>query len=238
MFYTIFYQPIFNLLVWLYDVLAWQDLGIAIILITLIIRIVLWPLNKRAIKSQKALQTLQPEIEALKEKHKDEKEKLAAATMALYKEKKINPFGSCLPILVQLPILFAIYRVFFDELRNGPEFDGNILYSFVANPGTLNPIAFGFFDLSERSILLAILAGLGQFWQSKMMMAKAHNSNSAANALSQQMVYFMPVITIIIGASLPAGLTLYWLLTTVFTILQQYLTFGFKKSTIEVVDKK
>lgn len=236
MFHTIFYQPIFNLLVFLYNTIAWHDLGVAIILITIIIRIILWPLNKSAIKSQRALQTIQPDIEALKEKHKDEKEKLAAATMALYKERKINPFGSCLPILIQLPILFAIYRVFFNELKDGAQFDPTILYSFVANPGNLNPLAFGFLDLSERSVIIAILAGLSQFWQSKMMMAK-NQSQSAANALTQQMTYFMPIVTVVIGITFPSGLTLYWLLTTLFTVVQQYVTFGFKKKTVEVVNK-
>ena len=116
-FFTIFYQPIFNLLVFLYNTISWQDLGVAIVFLTIIVRLILYPLSKQAIKSQKSLQTIQPEIEAIKEKYKDEKEKMGPEIMALYKEKKINPFGSCLPMLVQLPFLFAIYRVFFNELK-------------------------------------------------------------------------------------------------------------------------
>ena len=108
-FFTIFYQPIFNLLVFLYNTISWQDLGVAIVFLTIIVRLILYPLSKQAIKSQKSLQTIQPEIEAIKEKYKDEKEKMGPEIMALYKEKKINPFGSCLPMLVQLPFLFAIY---------------------------------------------------------------------------------------------------------------------------------
>ena len=239
-FFTIFYQPIFNLLVFLYNTISWQDLGVAIVFLTIIVRLILYPLSKQAIKSQKSLQTIQPEIEAIKEKYKDEKEKMGPEIMALYKEKKINPFGSCLPMLVQLPFLFAIYRVFFNELKEGAIFDSASLYSFVANPMTLEPIAFGFLNLADKSIPLAVLAGGAQFWQSKMMMSKSKSKN-AASAMQKQMTYFLPIITILIGSRFPAGLTLYWLLTTLFSIFQQYMVLGFKKkkkNEVEVVDTK
>lgn len=240
LFFTIFYQPIFNLLVFLYDTIAWHDLGVAIIFLTLIIRLILYPLSKQSIKSQKALQTLQPEIEAIKEKYKDDKEKMGPEIMALYKEKKINPFGSCLPMLVQLPFLFAIYRVFFNELKEGAIFNSEALYGFVSNPGSLDPWAFGFLNLAEKNIWIALLAGAAQFWQSKMMMSK-HKTKGAAGSMTTQMMYFMPIITVVIGARFPAGLTLYWLLTTLFSVLQQYMVLGFKKKkevAVEVVDKK
>lgn len=236
-FFTVFYQPIFNLLVFLYNTIAWQDLGLAIIILTLIVRLILYPLSKQSIKSQKALQSIQPEIEAIKEKYKDDKEKMGPELMALYKDKKINPFGSCLPLLVQLPFFIAIYQVFFNELKTGAVFDASGLYPFVANPENLNIIAFGFFDLTQKSLWLAVLAGAAQFWQGKMMMTKA---SGTAGAISNQMMYMMPIITILIGASFPAGLTFYWLLTTLFSVAQQYLVIGFKKKkpAIEVVDRK
>ncbi|MCB9803071.1 membrane protein insertase YidC [Candidatus Nomurabacteria bacterium] len=237
-FFTVFYQPIFNLLVFLYDTVAFRDIGVAIILITLIIRLILYPLSKQAIKSQKDLQTIQPEIEAIKEKYKDDKEKMGPEIMALYKTKKINPFGSCLPLLVQLPFLIAMYRVFFNELKEGASFDAGSLYSFVSNPGALNPIAFGFVNFADKSLLLAVLAGGAQFWQSKMMMNKSKSNNPAA-AIGNQMMYFMPIITVVIGSQFPAGLTFYWLLTTLFSVLQQYMVLGFKKKKeVEVVETK
>jgi YidC/Oxa1 family membrane protein insertase len=225
MFHTIFYQPIFNLLVFLYNSVPGHDLGVAILLLTLLIRLILYPLSKSAIKSQKELQLIQPEIEALKEKYKDNKEKMGPELMSLYKERKINPFASCLPTLIQLPFLFAIYRVFYDGLTK--ESSLSALYAFVANPGSLNTIAFGFVDLAHKNILLAVLAGLAQFWQSRMLLGgQAANAGGMSAMMNKQMLYFMPVITIFIGSSLPAGLTMYWLFTTLFSVFQQYLILG------------
>jgi len=135
-FFVIFYQPIFNLLVYLYNVVPVHDLGIAIVILTLIIRLLLYPLSKKSIKSQKEMQSIQPDIEQIKEKYKGNKEKMGPELMALYKEKKINPFSSCLPLLIQLPFLFAVYRVFFNLLKKEDAMDA--LYSLVANPGVLN----------------------------------------------------------------------------------------------------
>jgi YidC/Oxa1 family membrane protein insertase len=157
--------------------------------------------------------------------------------MALYKRTKINPFSSCLPMLIQLPFLFAIYQVFYNGLTK-PE-AMSALYSFVANPGPLNTMAFGFFDLAHKSLLVAFLAGLAQFWQSKMMMGKKKQAG-LAGAMGSQMVYMMPVVTIIIGAQFPAGLTFYWLLTTLFSVAQQYVVLGVRKRKLvtEVVEHK
>ncbi|MBT4850236.1 YidC/Oxa1 family membrane protein insertase [Candidatus Parcubacteria bacterium] len=240
-FFVIFYQPIFNLLVWLYNIIPGHDLGVAIILLTLIIRLLLYPLSKKAIQSQKSLSELQPAIEEIKEKYKDDKEKMGPEIMGLYKEKKINPFSSCLPMLIQLPFLFAIYRVFFNGLTK--EDSMSALYGFIYNPGMMDTMAFGFFNLAEKSIVLAVLAGAAQFWQSKMMVAKKKpgGGGGMAGAMGTQMVYIMPVITIVIGSQFPAGLTFYWLLTTLFSVAQQYLVLGKKKkkdSEPEVVDQK
>ena len=235
-FFVIFYQPIFNLLVYLYNIIPTHDLGIAIVILTFIIRLVLYPLSKKSIKSQREMQSIQPEIERIKEKYKGDKEKMGPELMALYKEKKINPFSSCLPLLIQLPFLFAVYRVFFNGLTKEGAMEA--LYSFVSNPGVLNPIGFGFLHLEEKSIILAVLAGAAQYWQSKMLMSKKQGSGGMG-AMNKQMLYIMPIITILIGSRFPAGLTLYWLLTTLFSVAQQYIVLGFKdkKTTVEVVDK-
>jgi len=227
LFTTIFYQPILNLLVFLYNTVSFQDLGVAIILLTVIIKLVFWPLGRQAIKSQKSLQDLQPKIEELKKQYKDKTE-LSRATMELYKNNKVNPFSSCLPLLIQLPFLFAVYRVFIDGLKN----DLSLVYPFVYKPESMNLLAFGFFDLSKRSIVLAVLAGLAQFWQAKMMITKkpavqttGSKDESMTAIMNKQMLYFMPAITIFIGISLPGGLTLYWFVITALTALQQLLTF-------------
>lgn len=223
-FVIIFYQPLFNLLVWFYNVIPNHDLGLAIVALTVAIRLALYPLAQRAIVSQRAMQTLQPKIDKLREQYKDDKEKQSKELMALYKTEKINPISSCLPVLLQLPFLFALFAVFQSGLNNG---GFELLYPFVKNPGTLNTVAFGFFDLVQKSIPLAVITGVLQYFQTKMLMTKnkgqASSTNAMTRAMNQQMLYMMPIFTIIIGASLPAGITMYWLITTLFSIGQQYL---------------
>jgi len=227
-FTTILYQPLLNLLIFLYNIVPGHDLGAAIILLTVLIKLVLYPLSRQSIKSQKALQDLQPKVEALKKQYKDDKEKMAKEMMALYKAEKVNPLSSCLPLLIQLPFLFAVYQVF----RTGLDSSSlGLLYPFIQNPGQLNAISFGFLDLTKVNLVLAGLTGLAQFWQTKMLMTKKQPAVTGAKdenmmaMMNKQMLYFMPVFTVIIGASLPAGLVLYWLVMTVLTALQQLLMF-------------
>jgi YidC/Oxa1 family membrane protein insertase len=231
---VVFYQPILNLLIVLYKTVAFQDLGVAIILLTLIIKFAFWPLGRSAIRSQKALQDLQPKMEELKKKYGDDRVGLSQATMDLYKENQINPFSSCLPLLIQLPFLFAVYRVLRDAALNKL----GLVYAFVGHPNAINTVAFGFLDLAKANLVLAILAGLAQFWQAKMMITTKPPINtpgsqdeSMAAIMNKQMLYFMPALTIFIGLSLPGGLTLYWFVLTVVTALQQVVTFHKKTGT-------
>jgi YidC/Oxa1 family membrane protein insertase len=230
LFQVIFYQPILNLLIFLYNTVSFHDLGVAIILLTVLIRFLLWPLSNKSIKQQKALQELQPKITALKEKHKDNKQQMSLETMKLYKDNKINPFSSCLPLLLQLPFLFAVFRVFRDGLNNKLD----LVYSFIHRPEIINTIAFGFFNLSKTSWVLAAVAGAAQFWQAKMLVSRrpdiktgGSKDEDMAAIMNKQMTYFMPVLTIFIGLSLPAGLTLYWCIVTLMTVWQQ--SYLFKK---------
>ncbi len=225
----IFYVPILNLLVWLYNVMPWHDLGVAIIILTVLIKFILYPLNKKAILSQKALQDLQPKLDEIKKKYKDDREAQAKAMIELYQKEKINPASSCLPILIQLPFLIAVYQVFRVGISNGTL---EHIYPFIQNPGTLNSVAFGFLDLSHSSVILAILAGLAQFWQGKMLSVKkpaiksqASQDESLTAIMNKQMLYVMPVFTVIIGLSFPAGLTLYWFINTLITGVQQLILF-------------
>lgn len=213
-------KPLYNLLVFLYTTIPGADLGIAIIVLTLLVKLIFYPLNRRSIVSQKALQSLQPKMDDLKEKYKDNREKLGQEMMALYKQEKINPLSSCLPIIIQIPILIAVYQVFIRGINSSGT---DLLYPFVTNPGTLHTIAFGFLDLTQKSFVLAIAAGAAQFWQTKMLASKRKTTDSMASAMNMQMQYIFPIMTVVIGASFPAGLTLYWFATTVFSIVQQWL---------------
>ncbi|MCK9467732.1 MAG: YidC/Oxa1 family membrane protein insertase [Candidatus Absconditabacterales bacterium] len=229
LFQTIFYQPILNLVIFLYNNLAFQDLGLAIIILTFIIKAILWPLSRKSIESQKALQEIQPKIDELKAKYKDDKQLLGQELMSLYKKNNVNPFSSCLPLLIQLPFFIAVFQVF----KDGIDKHLDLVYPFITKPEFINSTFLGFMDLSKPVIYLAVLAGAAQFWQAKMMMAKrkqikspeATNSKteSMTAIMNKQMLYFMPALTIFIGVTLPGGLTLYWFILTLLTVLQQSL---------------
>lgn len=226
MFTTIIIQPLLNLLVGLYDVLG-HDLGVAIIALTVIIRVVLYPLAQSALRSQVAMQEIQPKLKALQAQHKGNREALAKATMALYRESKVNPLSSCLPVLIQLPFLIGIYWAL-QRVVAGQSFE--LLYPFVPHPGAMDTVAFGFLPLGKPSILLAVLAGVAQWWQTRMLsatrppatVAKREGKDEDMMAMvNKQMMFMMPIMTVVIGVGLPAGLTLYWFATTVFQALQQ-----------------
>lgn len=232
-FHSLFYEPLFNLLIFLYNTVPGHDFGVAIILVTVIIKILLIPSSNSAIKSQKEMADLQPKIKEIQKKYKDDREKQGLAMMELYKENKINPFGGFLSLIIQIPILIALYSVFLDGF-NPEKLIG--LYHFVVNPGIVNPSFLGLIDLSKSSIILAILASLLQYFQTKMMMPVIKNKEKKDDFLSllnQQMVYMAPFMTLLIGLKFPAGLTLYWTTITLFAIIQQYFVIGKKKKKIE-----
>ncbi|EKD56019.1 MAG: hypothetical protein ACD_58C00317G0011 [uncultured bacterium] len=226
---TVLYIPLYNALIFLVWLVPGHSVGWAIIILTIIIRLLLYPSSAKTVVIQKKMQQLQPELEKIKEKYKDDKQGQAQATMQFYQTNKINPLSGCLPLLVQLPILYVLYYVFrvgLDESRF------SLLYSFIPRPEYVNAIFLGM-DLNQPSIYLAVLAGILQFFQSRQMMAKQvkkpntnnKNDDSATNfqnIFSTQMVYLFPIITVMIGTKLPAALAIYWSITTAFMILQQW----------------
>lgn len=229
LFHTIIYQPLYNILIWLYNVVPGKDFGISIILITILLRTILIPLYKKQIDSQKKLQELQPKIKALQEKTKHDKEQQTKQLMQLYKEHKTNPFSGCLPLVVQLVFLIAIYRVLIAVSSNGLTVDSSQLYSFVANPGKINQFFIAIVDLTKPSIVIAALAAIAQYFQTKMLMAgqpqavkkEGSDTPDMAQMMSKQMLYLGPILTLFIGIKFPAGLSLYWLAGTLFMLLQQ-----------------
>ena len=231
----IFFKPIFNVLIAVYNTVPGSDMGIAIIILTVFIKLLLWPLSQKALKSQRALADLQPKVAALKKEYKDKQEELAKALMALYSKEKVSPTSSCLPILIQLPVFIGLYQ----SMRKGLESTGfENLYTFVAVPEMIDPTLFGIVDLAAPSIPLAILAAITQYFQAKMMITRkqpagvpgSKDEQMMAN-MNKQMMYFMPVLTLFIGATLPGGLALYWFVMNVLTVIQQH--FYFKKEHID-----
>lgn len=215
----VIYRPLLNLLVFFYNIFPGHDIGVVIIVVTLIIRLVLAPSFHKSLKSQKALNDLQPKLNELREKHKDDKEGQAKAMMQLYKDNQINPLSSCLPLVIQLPILIGLYQVFRIALGSG-KLAG--LYSYVKDPGFINPYFIHLINLSKPNYVFAVLAGLAQFWQSKLMMAKVQSQDPTTKAMAIQTTYVLPLVSMLIALRLPAGLPMYWIVTTLFAVGQQY----------------
>lgn len=245
-FKIILYQPLLNLLVLIYNLIPGHDLGVAIILLTLLIKICLLPLSWQSLKGRKAMEGLQPKLAEIKKKYPGQKDKQAKATMELYKQNKVNPFASCLPLLIQLPILIAVFQVF----RTGLNSDSLSIYSFIHNPGSLNALSFGFLNLAKPNYILAGVTALIQFFQSKSMPtpeidpqakgSEGAKDESTMSMVNKQMKYMLPLMTLIIGATLPAGIMLYWLASVLISFVEQKISFGFKKkkTEIQIEDKK
>ncbi|MBI4239386.1 membrane protein insertase YidC [Candidatus Uhrbacteria bacterium] len=232
LFILFFYQPLLNLLIFIYNSLPGHDLGIAIVVLTIVVKALLFPLSWKQIKAQAEMQKMQPLIAELKEKHKDDKQALMQAQVALFKEHNVNPLASCLPLLIQLPFLIALFYVF----QNGIQAkDLNLLYSFVANPGTLNHTFLGWFSVTQNhNIVIAVITGALQFIQTKMMMPampkpQKGKEEEFATIMNKQMLYMMPVLTGFISYQFPSGLGLYWSVQTLLGIAQQL--FFFKKKS-------
>lgn len=229
-FNTFLYRPLFNLLIFFYNVIPGHDFGLAIILVTILIRAILFPLSKKGIKSRKALENFQPKIKEIQKKYKN-KEEQAQKLMEFYKENKINPASGCLPTLIQLPIFIALYLV----LKNISQLittNGEIhgLYFFISNPGTINPLFLGVINLALPNVILAILAGVSQFIQGKIMLKTSSQKKDSGftkldiqKTMTSQMTYLMPIFIFFISLKLPAGLPLYWTITTLFGIGEYYL---------------
>lgn len=224
LFFTVLYQPLYNLLVVLYNLAPWGGVGLAIILITVAVKSLVMPLTYRALKAQKELQEIQPRIQEIRETYKDDQEKMATELMAVYKNHNVNPFAACLPTVAQLFVFIALYQA----LRAGMgQVNPDILYSFVSNPGHMSSM-FVTLDLSKVSVFLAAIAGVAQYVQARQMVtarppkevrtgAASLDEDMAAN-MNRMTVTVLPIMIFMIAAtSLPGGLTLYIIVSTLLT---------------------
>lgn len=234
LFHTIFFQPIFNILIWLYSALPYKDIGISIILLTLLVKVVTYPLALMQIKQQREMQELQPKIDEIRKRLKDDQDAQAKELMELYKKEKVNPAAGCWPLLVQIPIFIALYQALNVGLKAGGYGD---LYAFVPTPASIQTMFIGLFDLTKPNYVLAVLAGIVQFFQTRHILkppaatvtppptevaaTTGAKDESMAAMMNKQMMYVMPLMTVFIGISLPGGLTLYWLTMSALTLLQQ-----------------
>lgn len=224
----ILFRPILNLLVGITNILPGHSVGWAIVIVTIIVRLVLLPSflhQARSMrKNQDKMKEIQHRIDEIKKKHKNDKAKQGEETMKIYREAGINPASGCLPLLVQLPILIALYRVFFLGLT--PD-SYQFLYTFVAEPSALHFAFFGI-DLGAPSLLLGVIAGIFQFIQMKYLSPQPQSSPGAnedaakmMESMQKNMTYIFPAMTVFIALRLPAALALYWTISTLFGIVQQ-----------------
>lgn len=220
LFNEVFYRPLLNALVWLTDFLPGNDLGLAVIILTLFVRSALSPLMHRSIKTQNKMKEIEPELRKIRDGLKNREEQ-AKRTMELYRTHGINPFSGMLLLFLQLPILIALYLVFRDSL--GP--DPSYFYSFVSAPERIDTLFLGMLDLSGSSLVLAALAALSQFLQIKLAQPpKRPEINSKpdfAKMFSFQMLYFMPLVIFFVAMRFPSAVALYWTTLNIFAIVHE-----------------
>ena len=224
-FNTILYKPLLNGLIFLYQHIPGNDFGIAVIVLTLVIRLILHPSSVRGVRSQRALTKLQPKIQEIQKEYKDDKNKQTKLLMELYQKEKINPFSGCLPMLLQFPVLIALYQVFLRGLT--PESLKESLYGFVSNPGMIDFSFLGIITLTESNIFLALLAGILQFYQLKISTVPKQKVESKGSDFSKtmqnQMIYLFPLLTIYIVWQFGSIIGLYWIVSILFSIAEQYI---------------
>lgn len=243
LFHSFLYQPIYNALVFLVDILPGGDVGLAIIILTLLVKFALFPLTHKSTKAQHKMREIEPKMREIKERHKDNREKQARAIMDLYREHGVNPFSGLFLLFIQLPIIFALYYVFWKGLG----FDPNIIYSFLSapDPASVNFNFLGFIDLKEKSAILAFLAAATQYFQIKLSLPALPKKDSAqenqdrkkkenqekktppsfqeefAKNMSTQMRYIFPAMVFFISFTISSAIALYWAVSNIFTIAHE-----------------
>ena len=227
---TVFYQPIYNILIFIINNITFKDVGFAIILVTIIIKLILSPLTRKSIKSQILMKRMEPELKQIK-KDFPNKEEQAKKTFELYKKYGTNPFSGCLVILLQLPVIFALYYVFYKGLAIDPK----LVYSFIQIPVNMHTNFLGLIEMGSHSIFLGVFAGVTQFIQgylSSPVKPKKVESDSAdgpktfqeqlGDSMQMNVRYILPVFIAFIAWKISAAVALYWIVSNMFTIFQEW----------------
>lgn len=223
---TFIYQPLYNGLIFLGDLLPFFDAGVLIVIFTIIVKLILFPLSKKAVRTQATMKLIEPELKVIKEKFKNDKQAQALETMKLYKERQINPFSSIFLLLIQLPIIFALYQVF--SSSGFSSVNAEMLYSFVKIPENISTMFLGLIDVSQKSAVLAVLAAISQYFQIKFSMPSIPKKSETgsfqedfARNMHVQMKYVFPVMILFISYHVAAALAIYWVTSNLFMIGQE-----------------
>lgn len=228
-FQTVFYQPLYNGLVFLISIVPFSDVGIAVVLLTLIVKTIILPFSHKSVTSQAKLRSIEPEIKKMRERHPDKQEQ-ARQIMDLYRKHGVNPFSGCLLVLVQLPVILALYWVFLKGLAHN--IDQNLLYSFIHIPEHVNTKFLGLIDMTQKSLFFALLAGISQYFQMRLSMPPAPKTNNAgggevsfrdefAKNMNLQMRYILPGIIFFVAYSISSAVALYWSVSNLFSIIHE-----------------
>jgi YidC/Oxa1 family membrane protein insertase len=218
MYNTLIFAPLYNFLVWLVDLLPMHQMWIAVTILTIVVKIILIPLYKKQIKDQVILAHITPKMKAVQEKYKDKKEDLSREMLAIYKEYKVNPFTTIFLLIIQFPILIALYNMFLKPIDSHKD----ILYSFVQFPESINNFLFSI-DLSSRSLIIVVLAVLSQYLANMYMMSKKPDASAGefAQSMHVQMKYLMPVIIGFVSYVTPAVISVYIIAGNIFAVFQE-----------------
>lgn len=230
LFFLVVLDPLYNALVFLVSIVPGGDVGIAVILLTILVKLLLFPLSIKAVRTQLVMQELQEPLKLIQEKYKDDRQQQGLEIMALYRAKGVNPFSSILLLLIQLPIIFGLYWVFY---KGGlPDIKPEWLYSFVTEPSVaaISMMFLGIVDMGGRSVVLSLLAGVTQFIQAKLSFPplppkkegeEPSFKDDLQRNLQLQMKYGLPVIVAIISYTISSAVALYWVTSNIFTIGQE-----------------
>ena len=234
LYHTFFFDPLYNVLIFFFNILPWIDAGTVVIIVTILVRLIIFPLSRKAVLTQVKMAEIGPDLARIKEKYKDKAEEQAKMTLALYREKGVNPFSGILVIIIQIPIILALYRIFI----HFPEINSTLLYSFVGVPTQINTVFLGFLDITEKSIFLALLAAISTFFQFRISMKgqtqpKGNSfGDNLTRSMQTQMKYFFPVIVFFISYTISGSIALYWLTTNLFSIGQELFVRRKLKTTV------
>lgn len=226
-FHTVFYDPIYNALVALVALIPGSDVGIAVIIVTIIIRLILLPSSLSAARTQRAMKTLEPKIKELKEKHKGNKEKEAIDTLALYRDARVNPFLSILTVFIQIPVLLALYWVFYYEPLSA--INTARLYAFTPVPDAVSLQFLGIISVAGKSLVLAALAGVTQFFQAHLALSGTMKpsdvkgmQNDFQKVMGMQLKYVFPFIIAAISYTTSGAVALYFVTTNLAGMAQEW----------------
>lgn len=225
LFNTFIFHPFYNGLILLIDFLPFFDAGVVIIIFTIIVKIILLPLSIKASKSQIELKGAEKDLKVIKEKYKNNQEELARQTVDYYRQKKINPFAGILVLIIQLPIVIGLYQVF---LKSGlPSINTDILYNFISIPESVNMIFLNLVNISQKSLILAIIAGVTTYLQFSLASKNTQQSSEGemqgdiVKAMTVQMKYIFPILVIFISYNISGALSIYWITSNIFSIFQE-----------------